>query len=82
MLLFRHCTGRNTEFTGSCSHAFLGEEGGVVGNSESELLWAIDPLDGTTNFSHNYPSFGVFVAGASPSKDYTYQQSFDIHDFE
>lgn len=43
-------------------HAFLGEEGGVSGNGESELLWAIDPLDGTTNFSHNYPSFGVSVA--------------------
>lgn len=47
-----------------CRHGLLGEEGGVSGNSESEFLWAIDPLDGTTNFSHNYPSFGVSVAGA------------------
>lgn len=43
-------------------HGFLGEEGGVSGNAESEYLWAIDPLDGTTNFTHQYPSFGVSVA--------------------
>ena len=24
---------------------------------------AVDPLDGTTNFAHRYPSFGVSVAG-------------------
>lgn len=47
----------------SCRHAFLGEEGGISGNNKSVFLWAIDPLDGTTNFSHNYPSFGVSVAG-------------------
>ena len=27
-----------------------------------EYLWAVDPLDGTTNFAHRYPSFGVSVA--------------------
>ena len=47
-------------------HAFLGEEGGVSGNTSSEYLWAVDPLDGTTNFSHGYPSFGVSVAGMLP----------------
>ena len=44
-------------------HSFLGEEGGVSGNTSSEFLWVVDPLDGTTNFSHAYPSFGVSVAG-------------------
>ncbi|HQW38525.1 MAG TPA: inositol monophosphatase family protein, partial [Usitatibacteraceae bacterium] len=35
------------------SHAFLGEESGRTSPSaESEHLWIIDPLDGTTNFLH------------------------------
>ena len=25
----------------------------------SELTWCIDPLDGTTNYSHGYPFFGL-----------------------
>jgi myo-inositol-1(or 4)-monophosphatase len=31
---------------------------------ESDRLWIIDPLDGTTNFSHGIPHFGVSVAYA------------------
>ncbi len=27
-------------------HGFLGEEGGMSGNADSEFLWAVDPLDG------------------------------------
>ena len=46
-------------------HGFLGEEGGVSGNANSEYLWCIDPIDGTTNFAAGYPSFGVSVAGAA-----------------
>ncbi|EPS71146.1 hypothetical protein M569_03612, partial [Genlisea aurea] len=42
-------------------HLILGEEGGVIGNSYSDYLWCIDPLDGTTNFAHCYPSFAVSV---------------------
>ncbi|KAJ9564902.1 hypothetical protein OSB04_000868 [Centaurea solstitialis] len=38
-----------------------GEEGGVIGDSASDYLWCIDPLDGTTNFAHGYPSFAVSV---------------------
>jgi myo-inositol-1(or 4)-monophosphatase len=41
-------------------HAFLGEEGGRTG--ESEDLWIIDPLDGTTNFLHGFPTYAVSVA--------------------
>lgn len=48
-------------------HAILAEESGVLGDSQSEYLWAIDPLDGTTNFAHGYPfsavSVGLLVAG-------------------
>ncbi|KAI5062900.1 hypothetical protein GOP47_0021447 [Adiantum capillus-veneris] len=42
-------------------HLILGEEGGVSGDSSSPFLWCIDPLDGTTNFAHGYPSFAVSV---------------------
>lgn len=46
-------------------HGFLGEEGGVSGNANSEYLWCIDPIDGTTNFAAGYPSFAVSVAGST-----------------
>jgi myo-inositol-1(or 4)-monophosphatase len=43
-------------------HAVLGEEGGQTGGkSESEFLWIIDPLDGTTNFVHGFPQFAVSI---------------------
>ncbi|CAL5322930.1 unnamed protein product [Camellia sinensis] len=42
-------------------HLILGEEGGLIGDSSSDYLWCIDPLDGTTNFAHCYPSFAVSV---------------------
>ncbi|MEB3279554.1 MAG: inositol monophosphatase family protein [Lyngbya sp.] len=43
-------------------HAILTEESGELGNRESLFLWAIDPLDGTTNFAHQYPFFSTSVA--------------------
>ncbi|KAH9319052.1 hypothetical protein KI387_020821 [Taxus chinensis] len=43
------------------NHLILGEEGGFTGDASSEYLWCIDPLDGTTNFAHGYPSFAVSV---------------------
>ncbi|XP_078437120.1 myo-inositol monophosphatase like 1 [Wolffia australiana] len=42
-------------------HLILGEEGGLIGDTSSEYLWCIDPLDGTTNFAHGYPCFAVSV---------------------
>jgi myo-inositol-1(or 4)-monophosphatase len=41
-------------------HAFLGEEGGASG--DSEVVWIIDPLDGTTNYLHGLPHFSVSIA--------------------
>jgi myo-inositol-1(or 4)-monophosphatase len=41
-------------------HAFLGEETGSSGTSE--FIWIIDPLDGTTNFLHGFPTFAVSIA--------------------
>ncbi|MEK6972478.1 MAG: inositol monophosphatase family protein [archaeon] len=45
-------------------HNFLGEESGTSNNSDkdSEFCWIIDPLDGTTNFSHAYPYFCISIA--------------------
>ena len=42
------------------SHSFLAEESGHSG--ESETLWIIDPLDGTTNYLHGFPTFAVSIA--------------------
>jgi myo-inositol-1(or 4)-monophosphatase len=41
-------------------HAFLGEEGGMQG--ESDTVWIIDPLDGTSNYLHGIPHFAVSIA--------------------
>jgi myo-inositol-1(or 4)-monophosphatase len=42
------------------AHAFLAEESGATGDSET--VWIIDPLDGTTNFLHGFPTFAVSIA--------------------
>lgn len=42
-------------------HSILAEETGGE-KQESEWLWVIDPLDGTTNYAHHYPSFCVSIA--------------------
>ena len=42
-------------------HGILAEESGRLGNQESAYLWAIDPLDGTTNYAHQYPVSAVSV---------------------
>jgi myo-inositol-1(or 4)-monophosphatase len=41
-------------------HGFLGEESGRSGGNE--FVWIIDPLDGTTNFLHGFPTFAVSIA--------------------
>lgn len=44
-------------------HSILAEESGKheVGK-DSNFCWIIDPLDGTTNFSHGFPHFCVSIA--------------------
>jgi myo-inositol-1(or 4)-monophosphatase len=42
-------------------HAILAEESGQLGAETTEYLWAIDPLDGTTNYAHQYPFYGVSI---------------------
>ena len=40
---------------------FLGEESAAVG-LDREWLWVVDPIDGTSNYSHRLPHFAVAVA--------------------
>jgi myo-inositol-1(or 4)-monophosphatase len=42
-------------------HAILAEESGAAGAATAETRWIIDPLDGTTNFAHQYPSYTVSI---------------------
>jgi myo-inositol-1(or 4)-monophosphatase len=44
------------------THAFLSEESHQSVVSQSEHLWIIDPLDGTSNFLHGIPHFAVSIA--------------------
>jgi myo-inositol-1(or 4)-monophosphatase len=48
-------------------HSILAEESGQLGDNQGDYLWAIDPLDGTTNYAHQYPiaavSVGLLIAG-------------------
>lgn len=43
------------------NHDILGEETGTHGSHKAEYLWVVDPLDGTTNFAHNFPHFAVSI---------------------
>jgi len=43
------------------SHDVLGEEQGLT-DLGGDYRWYVDPLDGTTNFAHGYPVFGVSMA--------------------
>ena len=40
--------------------SILAEESGHL-NHSNDLIWCIDPLDGTTNYSHGYPFFGTSI---------------------
>lgn len=44
-------------------HGILAEESGREhGNQQSDFVWIIDPLDGTTNFIHGFPVYCVSIA--------------------
>jgi len=42
-------------------HDFLGEESGFHKENKSDYIWVIDPIDGTTNYAHNFPHFAVSI---------------------
>ena len=44
-------------------HGILAEESGRThGARDSDYVWIIDPLDGTTNFLHGFPVYAVSIA--------------------
>ncbi len=46
------------------NHRILAEESGTDGegaHSADDYCWIIDPLDGTTNFSHGFPCYAVSI---------------------
>ena len=40
---------------------FITEEG-LAGHDSEQMLWVVDPLDGTTNFIHQYAPYAVSIA--------------------
>ena len=52
-----------TLLTAYPGHGILAEESGnEYGNRNSDHIWIIDPLDGTTNFIHGFPVYCVSIA--------------------
>lgn len=43
-------------------HQIICEEGSAINFNKHTYKWIIDPLDGTTNFTHDYPLFGISIA--------------------
>lgn len=45
-------------------HCILGEEGGLLKgrDGDSDYVWIIDPLDGTTNFLRGIPHYAISIA--------------------
>ena len=44
------------------NYSIISEEGGSKINSDSENVWIIDPIDGTSNFLHGIPHFAISIA--------------------
>lgn len=36
--------------------------------ASGELLWVVDPLDGTTNYLHAYPAYGISIAAVADGR--------------
>lgn len=47
---------------GRPDYCFLGEEYGLIEGKDKQNRWIVDPLDGTTNFLHGIPIFGISIA--------------------
>ena len=58
-----------TLLTAYPGHGILAEESGSEhGAKDSDYVWIIDPLDGTTNFIHGFPVYCVSIALAFKGK--------------
>ena len=43
-------------------HQILSEESGHHEGKKSSYTWIVDPLDGTTNYTHQYPFVSISIA--------------------
>ena len=43
-------------------YSIISEEAGEIVKSDTENVWIIDPIDGTTNFLHGVPHFAISIA--------------------
>ena len=43
-------------------YSFLTEESGEITSSDTNNIWIIDPIDGTTNYLHGIPHFAISIA--------------------
>ena len=48
--------------TAKKKYSFITEETGIIKNQDSDNVWIIDPIDGTTNFLHGIPHFAISIA--------------------
>ena len=44
------------------NYSFITEESGNINNKDTQNIWIIDPIDGTTNFLHGVPHFAICIA--------------------
>lgn len=44
------------------TYRILSEEAGLHEAGEEESIWVVDPLDGTTNYTHQYPLVSISIA--------------------
>ena len=58
------------------NHSILAEESGQL-KTDSEYVWVIDPLDGTTNFAHGLPIFSVSI-GVQKNGETIYGVVYDV----
>ena len=43
-------------------YSIITEESGKIINSDTNNIWIIDPIDGTTNYLHGIPHFAISIA--------------------
>ena len=44
------------------NYSIISEENGIEINKDKNNIWIIDPIDGTINFLHGIPHFGISIA--------------------
>ena len=54
-------------------HTIIGEEGNLDG-AESNYEWIIDPIDGTVNYSHQFPHWCCSIAVQYKEKSFSWSR--------